>query len=200
MDAGSDTTAIALTHVMYFLLKNPSALSSLRKELEAEAVYRDDGIATYGSIKNLPYLRACLDESLRVLPPLAAALNRVTPPEGMEIDGHYIAGNTIVAVSAYTAHRYQELFPDPEQYRPERWLEKDSRALQASFIPFSTGARGCIGRNITYMEQMVLLATLVHRYDFEFADEAWELSHDEAFLLWPDSMPLKIQERNSRDI
>lgn len=193
MDAGSDTTAISLTHAMYFLLKTPAALSRLREEL---SVALEDGeeIAKYASVKNLPYLHACINEALRLLPPVAFGLNRMTPPEGLLIDGHWIPGDTIVGVPAYTAHR-NPIFLDSEQYQPERWLKDDIKETQGTFIPFSTGARGCIGRNISYIEQTVLLATLVQRYDFAFADPEWTLDHEEAFNLWPGPMPLKIRHR-----
>ncbi|KAF9875547.1 cytochrome P450 [Colletotrichum karsti] len=195
LDAGSDTTAIALTHVMYFLLKNPTTLSKLRHEIDANAALQDDLVATHASVKNLPYLRACLDESLRLLPPVCAGLHRVTPPEGLTIDGHRIEGGTVVAVPIYTAHRNPELFPDPETYRPERWLAEGGKDAQASFMPFSAGARGCIGRNITYIEQTMLLASLVRRYEFSFVDEGFEMTHEEAFNLWPGPLPLRMRRR-----
>ncbi|EQB52514.1 cytochrome P450 [Colletotrichum gloeosporioides Cg-14] len=195
LDAGSDTTAIALTHVMYFLLKNPDMFTRLREEIDLHAAIDTDGVATYASVKNLPYLRACLDESLRLFPPVCTGLHRVTPPEGYEIDGHWIAGGTVVAVPIYTAHRNPAFFPEPERYAPERWLSDKAKDAQASFMPFSAGARGCIGRNITYIEQMMLLASLVRRYDFGFDDEGFELAHEEAFNLWPGSMRLRIQRR-----
>lgn len=195
VDAGSETTAIALTHVIYFLLKEPAALFRLRQELDEKAIHDDDGVVTYESIKNLPYLRACLDESLRLLPPVSTGLHRVTPSEGYMVDGHHIAGNTIVVVPIYTAHRNPSLFPEPENFQPERWLNEENKGAQASFIPFSTGARGCIGRNITYIEQSILIATLVGRYEFHLPHPQWQLSHEEAFNLWPGPMPLYVQRR-----
>lgn len=195
MDAGSETTAIALTHVIYFLLNNPAALSRLREEIDQHMVEDENGVAKYESVKGLPYLRACLDESLRLLPPISTGLHRLTPKEGMNIDGHWIAGNTVVAVPIYTAHRNPEFFPEPETYEPGRWLKEGSKEAQTTFIPFSAGARGCIGRNITYIEQTILVATLVKRYDFAFASKSWKLSHEEAFNLWPGPMPLEIKKR-----
>lgn len=196
MDAGSDTTAIALTHVMYYLLKNPQTLSTLRNEVST-AFSNGDPIASYAKVKNLPYLKACLDESLRLLPPLCRGLERRTPPEGMQIAGQHIAGNIRVSVPAYVAHCDPVIFPDPETYRLKRWLESEevTRPMRAAFIPFSTGARACIGRNITMIEQQMFLATLVHRYEFELLSKEWTLDWEEAFNLWPGKMPLKIWRR-----
>ncbi|KAH0529040.1 hypothetical protein TsFJ059_003840 [Trichoderma semiorbis] len=195
LDAGSDTTAISLTHAMYFLMKSPAALARLREELRV-ALDGSQDIAKYATVKNLPYLHACINESLRLLPPVAFGLNRMTPPEGLMIDGTWIPGNTLVGVPAYTAHR-SPLFSNSEQYRPERWLEDSIKETQGTFIPFSTGARGCIGRNISYIEQTVLLATLVQRYDLSLVDPEGNLDHEEAFNLWPGPLPLKIRRREN---
>ncbi|PVH75721.1 benzoate 4-monooxygenase cytochrome P450 [Cadophora sp. DSE1049] len=196
VNAGSDTTAIALTHALYYLIKNPCALVKLRDEV-ASTMSDKDGIAKYVDVKNLPYLRACLDESLRISPPVSFGLVRQTPPGGMEILGKYISGNTVVSLPAYVAHRDPVMFPNPEEYRPERWLEDEDKAkkMHTYFIPFSTGARGCIGRNISYLEQQVLIATLVHRYDFALPTNDWELKWEEAFNLWPNQLPLKVWRR-----
>lgn len=65
-------------------------------------------------------------------------------------------------MTIYGAHRLPETFPEPEEYQPQRWLDLDARRrMEPYFIPFSAGARGCIGRNITYLEQVVVLASLV---------------------------------------
>ncbi|KIX97305.1 uncharacterized protein Z520_06757 [Fonsecaea multimorphosa CBS 102226] len=102
----------------------------------------DEEIAAYDKIKHLPYLRACLDESLRLLPPSTFGLSRRTPPEGAPVAGDFFAGNTSVSMSSYVAHRVKTIFPDPEQYKPERWLGQAGKELQPYFIALSAGARG----------------------------------------------------------
>jgi cytochrome P450 len=194
MNAGSDTTAIAVNNVMYTLLKNPGSLAKLREELDA-ALDEDEVIAPYDKVKHLPYLRACLDESMRMFPPSTFGLPRRTPAEGALILGEFIPGGTSVSMSAYVAHRNEQVFPDPEVYRPERWLEESGKELQPYFITFSAGARGCIGRNISYLEQMVLLATLLHRFEFALPSPQWEPTLRENFNLSPGPMPLKAWRR-----
>jgi cytochrome P450 len=149
MNAGSDTTAIAMNNAMYLLLSNPSCLSKLRTELDA-VIESNEVVVAYDKVRHLPYLRACLDEALRLLPPSTFGLPRRTPSEGAPILGDFVPGDTSVSISAWVAHRDEKVFPEPEKYRPERWLGDDARELQAAFITFSTGARGCIGRNISY--------------------------------------------------
>ncbi|KAH8898907.1 cytochrome P450 [Thozetella sp. PMI_491] len=191
MNAGSDTTAIAMTNAMYWLIKNPACLAKLRAEVNS-VLEPDEVIAPYEKVKHLPYLRACLDESLRLTPSTSFGLPRRTPPEGAYVRGEFIPGGTNLSISAYVMHRDPVAFPDPEAYKPERWLGEKGKQLQPYFIAFSTGARGCIGRNISYLEQTVLLASVVHRYDFALPSPDFEIQRMETTNLMPGPLPLKI--------
>lgn len=196
INAGADTTAIALSHVMYQLIKHPDVLQKLREEVD-NALEEDEVVAPYDKVRNLPYLRACLDESLRLVPPTSAGLARRTPREGAQILDQWIPGDTGVSMTIYAAHRDEAVFPDPEEFRPSRWLDpEDRKKLQPFFIPFSTGSRGCIGRNISYLEQAVVVASLVHRYDFAFPSPDWQVKRHEAFNILVGEMPMKIWRRN----
>ncbi|GAP91299.1 putative cytochrome P450 oxidoreductase [Rosellinia necatrix] len=195
INAGSDTTAMALTQNLHLLIKHPRHLEALRNELDS-VLEPEDVVAPYDKVKDLPYLRACIDEGLRLMPPTAAGLPRRTPPQGAQIMGEWIAGNTSVNMTIYASHRDESLFPDPESFKPERWLDPESRSkAQSGFIPFSAGARSCLGRNITYLEQTMVLASLVHRYDFAAPDPDWQLERKEAFNMICGSMPIKIWRR-----
>lgn len=143
LNAGSDTTTIVLVGAMFLLTKWPRAAEKLRRELDDALGDEFEGVCPYDSVKNLPYLRACVDEAMRMRPPLRGGLPRVTPKEGMMIDGEWIAGNTTVSVPTYSLHHDPDLFEDPWTYKPERWLEENAGDLQQVFIPFSAGGRGC---------------------------------------------------------
>jgi len=119
----------------------------------------------------------------------------MTPPEGSTILGEYIAGNTTVAMSAYVVHRDPKVFPDPETYNPDRWLGEAGKELGPFFISFTAGARGCIGRNISYLEQMVLLASILHRYDIELADPSFVPERLESNNLHPNELPVRLRRR-----
>ncbi|KAB8416415.1 hypothetical protein FH972_024934 [Carpinus fangiana] len=200
MNAGSATTAIAMANVLHQLLKpgHAAVLRRLREEIDA-ALGEDDVVAPYGKVKHLPYLRAVLDESLRLWPPTSHGLPRETPAEGMVVAGHAIGGGVTVSQSALIAHRNEEIFPDADKFIPERFLGDAGKALQPYFISFSAGARGCIGRNITYLEQIVLLASVLHRYEFALERPDWEIERLETFNLLLGEMPLKVWRRQRRD-
>lgn len=210
-NAGSDTTAISMNNIMHHLLKNPSKLEKLRSELSNVLPMPTDtscasAVVPYDIVKHLPYLKACLDESLRLTPPTTFGLPRKTPAEGTTIAGEFVPGNTSVSISAYVAHRDEHIFPRAEEFIPERWLSgdanpfgKDPRDLQAYFIAFSAGARGCIGKNISYLEQSVLLASVVMRYDFALP-ENWVQERFETMNLMPGPMPLRVWRRQWSEV
>lgn len=194
-NAGSDTTAIAMNDAMYFLLKHPKCLAKLREEVDS-VLDPSEVVAPYDKVKHLPYLRACLDEAVRMLPPSTFGLPRRTPPEGTTILDDFVPGHTSVSISAYVAHRDEAVFPDAETYKPERWLGENAREMQPYFITLSAGARGCIGRNISYLEQTVLLAIVVHRCEFALPYKGWEQERWESFNLSSGPMPLKVWRRD----
>lgn len=196
MNAGSTTTAIAMTNTLYLLLANPKCLAKLREELD-ETLDEEDVVAPYEKVKYLPYLRACLDESMRIWPPTSHPLLRATPPEGSNILGEYIPGNTTVGMSAFVAHRNAEIYPEPDKYIPERWLGEAGKELGPYFIAFSAGARGCIGRNISYLEQTVTLASVLHRYNIELAKPGFEPERLESNNLHPSELPVRFRKRQA---
>lgn len=194
MNAGSDTTGIAMVNVMYYLLKNPEKFQRLREEVDA-VMDADEIVAPYDKVKHLPYLRAVLDESLRLSPPSSFGLPRRTPPEGCQVGTEFIPGETSVSISAHVAHRDENVFPNSEAFIPERWLGDKGRELQRGFVAFSAGARGCIGRNISYLEQTVLLASVVHRYDIALPSPEWTPERVEAMNTMVTEMPVKVWRR-----
>lgn len=107
----------------------------------------------------------------------------------------FVSGNVQVSISSYVAHRDAKVFVDGDQFRPERWLGQEGKQLQPYFITFSAGARGCIGRNISYLEQTMLVASLLHRYEMALPSPEWELKRVEHFNLVPEKMPIKIWRR-----
>ncbi|KAM0256125.1 hypothetical protein ACHAPA_012282 [Fusarium lateritium] len=194
MNAGSDTTAIAMNNTLYHLVKHPHVLRNLQREVD-EVLEDDEVIAPFDKVKHLPYLRAVIDETLRITPSVTFNLPRRTPPSGCAIAEDYIPGDTSVNISSWTAHRDEAIFPEPDVFRPERWLGDGAQDLQRGFIAFSAGARGCIGRNISYLEQTVLLASVVHRYEMQLPSEDWKPVLNEGTNLLVAEMPIKVWRR-----
>ncbi|EAW20310.1 cytochrome P450 [Aspergillus fischeri NRRL 181] len=196
--AGTDGPAVSISMTLYYLIRNPHTFAALRKELDT-VLSTEDSVAPWGKVKSLPFLRACIDEAMRLAPPVATELIRRTPPDRhVIIDGHLIPPDTNVSIAAYTSHRDPQVFPDPETYNPDRWMAKGSdnlRNMLGMFIPFSAGTRGCIGRNVSILMQSVCVATLVYHYDFALPHENWEMEFEEWFSLWPLRLPLGVRRR-----
>lgn len=176
--AGSDTTAISLRAVMYFLLKHPHTLAALMRELDEEKAQgrfkRSDGQVDWDEVRNLPYLGAVIKESLRCHPAAGLTLERVTPSTGATISGHFIPGGTIVGCNAWVLHRDRQIFGErPEEFRPERWLEPEAsterkRTMDNSLFTFGAGARTCIGKNISLLEMYKVVPALLMAFKVRF--------------------------------
>ncbi|KAJ4316652.1 hypothetical protein N0V94_005333 [Neodidymelliopsis sp. IMI 364377] len=146
--AGSETTATLLSGGTFHLLTNPHVYDRVVSEVrECFSSQKDINLV---SINELKYFVAFFDEALRMYPPAAGNLSRVTPPEGTTIAGKWVPGNTTVGIHQYAQFHSAENFANPDVFAPERFLETDDpkwredkrNALQ----PFSFGPRNCIGR------------------------------------------------------
>jgi cytochrome P450 len=202
LNAGSDTTSSSLTSFVYEVARNPEVQAQLQAELDSE-LDPSTIIATYDQVKKLPYLRACLDENLRLNPPIPYGPPRVVvDPKGAMIAGQLILPGTTVSVPTHSVHRDANSFRDPMEFRPERWLdvadEQSKNAMQTAFIPFSTGPRSCLGRNLAIMEQQVVLASVFHRYEVRLQDPNFVPKRFEAFNLDPGPLPVHLQLRKPK--
>jgi cytochrome P450 len=172
--AGSETTAISLAAVFYYLLKNPRCYYKLKEEIDGGVENgtienRGDGLVSWSESQKLPYLDACIKEAFRMHPAAGLPLERVTPPQGVEICGRHIPGGTIVACSAWVMHRRSEVYGDDvDHYRPERWLEAGQEQLKemnACMLQFGAGPRTCIGKNISLLEVYKLVPSFLRRFE-----------------------------------
>ena len=111
---------------------------------------------------------------MRMTPAVPGILPRVVLPGGIDIDGHSIPAGVEVGVSAYSLHHNSSHFPDSFEYRPERFLDVEAEDTLKSFAPFSTGPRACIGRNLAYMEMMIVLARMLLLFDMKKVDSLGE--------------------------
>lgn len=195
MNAGTETITAAMTNTVFLLFTHPCVLHKLREEVDP--LFPEDGLAGYEAIVSLPYLRACIEESLRLRPASSMGLPRIVPAEGRIIAGKFIAGGVIVSVPTYSLLRDETVFERPTEYIPERWLAKDSeqkRLMTRTHLPFSTGPRACIGRNVAYFEQTLVIATLVHFFDLEIP-AGFELETQERFNSNPGNLFVHCKRR-----
>jgi cytochrome P450 len=173
--AGSETTAISLAAVFYYLLKAPDCLRRLRDEIDSAVAQgtienRASGLVSWSESQRLPYLDACVKEAFRLHPAAGLPLERVVPPSGVDIAGHFIPGGTVVGCSAWVIHRREDIFgPDVDVYRPDRWLDAPSddalKTMNGTMFQFGAGSRTCIGKNISLMEIYKLVPSFLRRFE-----------------------------------
>lgn len=172
--AGTDTTATTLAATFFYLTRkeNKCALEKVKKEVRNVFENAEvEEIRMGEKLMGCKYLRACLDESMRMSPPVPGILPRVVLPGGLTIDGHNIPAGTEVGVSAYALHHNEAYFKDSFTFDPERFMGKGT---VEGFSPFSFGPRACIGRNMAYMELMITMARVLWLYDFKGVGELGE--------------------------
>ncbi|KAL1631085.1 hypothetical protein SLS56_004611 [Neofusicoccum ribis] len=190
--AGSDTTAISLRAVIYYVLKHPRVHRRLMAELEAAR--REGGLgelATWRESQELVYFDAVVKEALRLHPAVGLMLERVVPEGGLRLaDGRYLRPGTIVGASPWVVHRDERVFGEEvDAFRPERWLraEGESKAqwndrlqrMTRATMTFGMGPRTCIGKNISLLEIYKLIPSLFLRYEIELVNPKaeWELTN-----------------------
>ncbi|EKM77283.1 hypothetical protein AGABI1DRAFT_115220 [Agaricus bisporus var. burnettii JB137-S8] len=195
--AGSDTTSNSTCAILYYLAKNRGAQEKLQKELDEHLGTENEFTATEAQVKNLPYLDACINEGLRLHSTSSVGLPREVPEGGMMVCGQFFAEGTVLSVPSYTIHRDRGVWgEDFEAYRPERWFERDQTLMQKTFNPFSYGPRACVGRNLASMELLIILASIMRRYDIVLEDPDLILDTREGFLRKPLACRVGIKRRD----
>lgn len=156
---GHETTATAIAWVLYWIHYKPEIREKLFQELHILGDYPDPM-----SIFRLPYLTNVINETLRMYPVLMATLPRVVQ-EPVELLGYPIEVGTILVGGIYLTHRRESLYPDPEKFQPERFL--DSQFSPYEYMPFGAGVRRCIGEALAVFEMKLVLATILSSYQLE---------------------------------
>jgi cytochrome P450 len=198
MGAGTETTATELSGLLYYLLKNPSKMANLIQEVRG-SFHNGDEI-TMDRIAQFEYLHACLEEGLRLYPPVPIGLPRIIPPAGVTIADSLVPGGSSVCITQFATYRSPLNFKAPDSFIPERWLSSPSNQTFASDVksalqPFSYGPRNCLGKNMAYHEMRLVLTKLLWHFDFELCEESksWAESQ-KVFALW-EKKPLLVKVR-----
>jgi len=176
--AGGDTTASALSAITYSLLTHPEVYEKLKTEIRGRCVTQEDII--HANVKNLPYLGAVISEGLRYYTPVVIGSLRQVPPngQGAMIDGNYVPAGTTVSIPQWTAAHSELNWTRPYEFLPERWLhpEKFPGDRPHASQPFGIGPRGCIGKNLSWMEMRLALCHVLWAFDLELdggKERAW---------------------------
>ncbi|KAI9768776.1 MAG: hypothetical protein M1839_003961 [Geoglossum umbratile] len=147
MVAGSETTPTLLSGLVYLILKDPMVMGKLTQEIRS--TFESDSDITIERISELPYLNACIQEALRVYPPVSGGIARIVPEGGAPIVGEWIPGGTHVLIPQFATFRSSFHIAKPNEYHPDRWLPNADPIFandrRDAINPFGFGPTICIG-------------------------------------------------------
>jgi cytochrome P450 len=145
LSAAADTTGNAMAMTIYYIISNPEIYHTLTTELE-KAFPSSTAKLDYATLEKLPYLTAVIKEGLRLSFGIPGRLPRMIEAQDLVLNGYIIPRGTNVGMSSWMMHRNPKIFPNPDTFLPERWLDPANTAkLEKFFVAFGKGSRSCIG-------------------------------------------------------
>jgi cytochrome P450 len=159
--AGHETTATALAWAFYWIHSLPSVRHKLLQELDSLGENPDPM-----DIFRLPYLSAVCQETLRIYPVGMLTFPRVVKSP-VELMGYQLEPGTVLVGSIYLTHRREDLYPEPLQFKPERFLERQFSPYE--YVPFGGGSRRCIGMALAQLEMKLVLAQILRNFNLVLA-------------------------------
>ncbi|KAK8106995.1 sterigmatocystin biosynthesis P450 monooxygenase [Apiospora kogelbergensis] len=181
--AGSDTTAVTLTYLIWAVLKRPE----LQRRLEEEIATLPSEF-TEADVESLPLLNAVIDETLRLYGAAPGGLQRYVPAGGATMAGHFLPAGTVVCTQAYTLHRDETVFERSETFDETRFVRPQTPEQKLAFTPFGMGSRVCLGIHMARMELRLAAALFFRecggaRLSSDTTDAVMEMEHH--FLITP---------------
>jgi cytochrome P450 len=162
--AGHDTTTSTVAFLCYELARHPDIASELRRELDAE-LGAEAPTARQLMSGELSLLEMVMDETLRMYPPAWIGARRAI--NTYEFAGRAVPGGAYVNYSSWVSHHLPHVFPEPREFRPDRFTPQAKAALpKGAYIPFGAGSRICIGMRFGQLEVKAIAAALVRRFEF----------------------------------
>ncbi|KAK5074111.1 hypothetical protein LTR64_006745 [Lithohypha guttulata] len=188
--AGSETSSTLLAGTTYYMLKTPGVIQNAMQEVRSAFENQDDITFTSASAK-IPYTLACLEEGLRMYPPVPTCLVRTTP-EPATISGYAVPAGTHVGVHQLAANMSHRNFSQPDSFKPERWMPELNSDEKSPFYsdnrdarqPFSIGPRNCIGMNLAFAEMRQILARVLWNFDLELVDKEQHWAKQKTYVVW----------------
>lgn len=169
--AGADTTSIVLAGIFFHITRNADVSAKLVEEITTTFGSASE-IVTGPKLSSCKYLKAVIQEGLRVTPPAPGDLGREVQAGGVVVDGEYFPEGTHVTTCVWALSYNEDVFSEPLKFRPERWIVGEKGATvesvelaERTLGAFSAGARGCIGKNLAWMEMSLLLARAAYLFE-----------------------------------
>jgi cytochrome P450 len=192
--AGTDTTAHTLSFAVAELSLNPRVFQ--QAQVVVDKVWQSQGGINIQSFKELSYIRAIIKETLRLYS-VASGSTSLEAQREIVIEGQVIPRGTKIFWSMLAAGRDPEIYSHPEEFLPERWLDKSKDSSQLPMIDFGSGSHRCLGEHLSMLEATVMLALLLHYFHWELSKGRSSLEQlQQNLLIYPsDGMPVRFRLR-----
>ncbi|XP_077458543.1 sterol 26-hydroxylase, mitochondrial isoform X1 [Stigmatopora argus] len=192
---GVDTTSNTLSWALYHLARDPRAQDRLHAEVNATCA--DKSLPSMEDLKEMPYLKAVIKETLRLYPVVPGNGRFVTENEVM-VHNYWFPKKTQFHLCHYAVSRDPAQFPRPDAFVPERWLRSNRVRAGSfqhhpySFIPFGVGVRACVGKRVAEMEMYFALSRLMQHYEVRPGDDHTAVEAKTRTLLIP-AKPISLR-------
>jgi cytochrome P450 len=188
--AGFESVAAAISWTLYWIHSQPNVLEKLLQEIDSVSDPSDEKLVT-----NLPYLEAVCYESLRITPPAVSTFARYVK-KPVVIQGYNIPPGTELDISIYLTHHREDLYPESNRFKPERFLEKQFSPYE--FIPFGGGECRCLGANLAIYQIKLVIFTIVKYFSLQLTSSQSVKAIRHGVVIIPDrNLTLKISQRNN---
>ncbi|XP_078273748.1 cytochrome P450 3A30-like [Rhinoraja longicauda] len=166
--AGYETTSTTLSNIAYNLAVHPDVQTKLQQEIDK--AFPNKAPPTYDGVMYLEYLEMVMCETLRIYP-AAARLERVCKKD-VKLNGMTIPKDTLIVIPVYVLHHDPKYWPEPEEFRPERFSKEERESLNpAVYLPFGMGPRNCVGMRFAQLVVKMAIVSLLQRLTFVTCDE-----------------------------
>jgi len=184
--AGFETSSTASSFTIYELAKNQEVQDKLREHIQ-EVLANHNGKLSYEALKDMTYLEQCINEGMRMYPPVPM-LNRMTVDNYKIESNSTIPKDTFCAIPVYSVHHDPENYPEPEIYDPDRFSQEEvAKRHPFAFLPFGEGPRNCIGERFGMMQAKIGMAYLIGNYRFKLNKDTKAISFKrDSFVLTPE--------------
>ncbi|XP_054157209.1 cytochrome P450 3A19-like [Oppia nitens] len=163
--AGYETTATILSFLLYLLALNENCQQKLYEEVNGQTVKNETN--SYDNLTKLSYLEACIAETLRLYTPVSLLGRTASEDYTIGNTGITVEKGTTIIIPIHALHHSPDYFPEPKQYRPERFLpENRDKIIPYTYLPFGAGPRNCVGMRFALMEAKAVVARMVIKYEF----------------------------------
>ena len=189
--AGHETTALTLAWSWYLLSQNPNVENKLVSEWQHVLT---GATPAADQLHRLPYTAAVIAESMRLYPPVYVIGREAT--DDLELGGYRVKRGYTVLMSQWVSHRDPRYFPEPEEFRPERWENGLAKRIpKFAYYPFGGGQRLCVGSSFALMEAAIILAAVGQRYRFTLDPDAVIGIKPQITLLPANGIPATLERR-----